>query len=560
MSTIVKDFKDIQDAVIEELKVQSDDTVTINRIKRLINSTYIQEVVPYSNWKWLYGNTRVVHKARYNSGSASVTPDSATVTLSTAPPVANGSYAGYFFAADGFSDIYVISAHTAGSTTVTLASTYQGNSASEATFKIWKDQINLPTDCKETTAVWHNYYVQPMEGMGLKKFREQQLLNPRQEAPPSIYYTGDYEDPSGGDETESDRYRVIKVYPAVYDKNVTINIDYIKEVTELTDDGDEPVMPMEDRIVLVYGTLARAWGSIARNTEMAQLAKGDYLAKLARMAGKVEDSNDNPQIKPSSTYVKARRAPRFQIFGARQSSSSTSGYTPLSYLEDVTINGATITGNVTVSSGITIDGVDISALSSDLSSHVADPDDAHDASAISNTAYGDISSTNVQASLQELDDEKVGKAASSTDNAVARFNGTGGDYIQNSSVIIDDSDNVTIPGNIVQGNMTQVPLASVTLTDNTASPTAAISVAVATATSWIVEYSLTRGTGNFETGTLWVSTDGTSIDGAGGGVTVGTLGVTFSYDISGGNGRILYTTTSTGTNVTMKYVLKRWLS
>lgn len=36
--------------------------------------------------------------------------------------------------------------------------------------------------------------------------------------------------------------------------------------------------------------------------------------------------------------------------------------------------------------------------------------------------------------------------ASATDNAVVRFNGTGGKTIQNSGVIIDDSDNVLVPG------------------------------------------------------------------------------------------------------------------
>lgn len=36
-------------------------------------------------------------------------------------------------------------------------------------------------------------------------------------------------------------------------------------------------------------------------------------------------------------------------------------------------------------------------------------------------------------------------------------------------------------------------------------------------------------------------------------VEVGTLGVTFSVDINGGNMRLLYTTTSTGTAATLKF-------
>jgi hypothetical protein len=39
----LKTFKDIIDAVREELKIQSTDTETINRIKRNINTLYISQ-------------------------------------------------------------------------------------------------------------------------------------------------------------------------------------------------------------------------------------------------------------------------------------------------------------------------------------------------------------------------------------------------------------------------------------------------------------------------------------------------------------------------------------
>lgn len=45
-------------------------------------------------------------------------------------------------------------------------------------------------------------------------------------------------------------------------------------------------------------------------------------------------------------------------------------------------------------------------------------------------------------------------AASSTDNAVVRFDGTSGKLLQNSGLIVDDSNNVTSPGTI---NGTTIP-------------------------------------------------------------------------------------------------------
>ena len=59
------------------------------------------------------------------------------------------------------------------------------------------------------------------------------------------------------------------------------------------------------------------------------------------------------------------------------------------------------------------------------------------------TPVGTISATNVQGAIAELDAEKLGGPGASTDNAVVRWDGTGGFLVQSSGVIVDDSDNVT---------------------------------------------------------------------------------------------------------------------
>ena len=57
------DFSDIYLAVMEELKLQTSDTTSLNRIKRMVNMIYLDEVVPASRWFWLYGNTSLTHQA-----------------------------------------------------------------------------------------------------------------------------------------------------------------------------------------------------------------------------------------------------------------------------------------------------------------------------------------------------------------------------------------------------------------------------------------------------------------------------------------------------------------
>ena len=553
MAYQVVDFQDIQDAIREELKVQSSDLVTMNRVKRVINQVYLQEVVPFARWKWLEGSYRVIHKARINTDTCQVTPNSDAVIFNTAPSASLGSFAGKKFAADGYNEIYIIATHTAGSVNFTLSGDYTGNLSLTAGYKIWTDVVNLPTDCRETVSVWHNFHSKPMEGVGQQKFRSLSLLNPRAESYPSLYYTADFYAPTSP-ETEDDRYRQMYLHPAVNKTDVTLQIDYIKELSALNLAGDEPAMPVEDRVVLVYGALARLWKSVNSDIDMAQLAQVDFKAKLARMSGKVEDSQDSPKLKPDSSYVRTRRASRFSPTGHSLAGvGGGSGYEQVTFLEDVTIKGATITANVTVSDGVTIDGVDISSISTGLSDHLADTVDAHDASAISFAAVGNIVATDVQAALLELDGDKVNGPGAVTDNAVVRFDSTSGTSVQNSVVIVSDTGVISQATGLVMDILT-----SATLTDNTGSPTAIFAEAFASYASFVIDYTLSRGTGNREVGTLYMLTDGTTSDVSGGGASIGTLGVAFTAAVNGSNVELKYTTTSTGTNVTMKYRITKW--
>lgn len=96
------------------------------------------------------------------------------------------------------------------------------------------------------------------------------------------------------------------------------------------------------------------------------------------------------------------------------------------------------------------------AAQGDIDDHIADTSAAHAASAISNTPSGNLTATDVQGALDELQTEIDGISgggtgdvvgpASSTDNAIARFHQTTGKIIQNSGVTVSDGDVVTASG------------------------------------------------------------------------------------------------------------------
>lgn len=562
------DFSDIYTAVLEELKVQSTDTTTLNRIKRMINMMYLDEVIPAARWWWLYGHTTVTHNEYYGAGTVSVTPLSTTVTLSTAPSSSygdSGSFLNYFFSIDGKNEIYRITAHTALSTTVTIDRPFNTELNTAANYKIWSDSVALPTDLRETVDVWHDHNRDKMMSRGLQEFRQVVAQDPKAESRPQHYATADFFDPSTGDsEAESDRYRQLKVYPSISQYKTLIKVDYMKEAAALDVAGDEPLMPIEDRIVLFYGALSLAWGSIGRNPEEAMRNRQLFDAKLARMMGKIQDSMDKPRLEPESRYILAKRAGRISPFGrGALSGGGQSSYTSPSYLENPTINGATVSGNITVNSGITIDGRDISADGAAFDAHIIDT--------TTHGTTGDIVGTS---DSQILTNKTIDSAYNTVSNivnanvsasaAIAKTKIAAGTV---SRVEVTDSSGLLVESAITSTELTFLddaePLASATLADNTAVATlvTGCSWAVASFNVATIEYSITRGAAIIEKGIINLASDGTSTAIAQGAVaSIGTTGVTFTADVNSSNMRLLYTTTSTGTAATMKFTVRKHLA
>ncbi len=310
MAEVLVTYGDIISSIREKLGVQSTDTLATNKIRRMVNEYYLDEVVPFKNWMWLQKTTQIVHSATYETGTVDVTPLSTTATLSTAPTGLN--FTGRSFSVNGSDQIYKVSAHTTSSTTVTISPAFQEDNDNAAAFKIWRGDINLPTEAKETVDVWHINFPKPLDGLGPQKFREKTTLEPKAEGFPLCYNTYDYFDPStsGDDETESDRYRVVRIHPAINTENCLLNVDYIQEADPLDDLTDEPLMPIGDRVVLFYGALANAYSVINRNEEMHDRYMIKAERKLARMAGNREEGQDVPRLSPSKKYINNIRRAR----------------------------------------------------------------------------------------------------------------------------------------------------------------------------------------------------------------------------------------------------------
>ena len=290
------DFEDIYTAVLELLKIQASDTTTIARIKRDINIGY-QDILGRYNFWWARSLVEMQTVAKRTTGTVNVTSGSANITFSSGP---SASVAGYQIKINGFQEVYTISTHTAAATAAVLAVPFLGTTDTVATYVLWKDFVELPTDCNETVMVAHQFVAQPLTSMGLTEFRRVSGQQPDREGVPLIYTTDDY---------NSSVKRRLRVWPAVYSTAITLDIDYMMDVARLDADGDEPAMPLKDRIVLYYYALSQAWAR-ERNDEKSIKYMQLYEGQVAKMISKGQDSSDSARISINKGYLQQKRMRR----------------------------------------------------------------------------------------------------------------------------------------------------------------------------------------------------------------------------------------------------------
>lgn len=537
------DFGEIIRAIRNELKIQAGDTESLNRIKQTVNLLYHDEIVPFKRWWWLHKTVDVQTIPFYADGTAAVTPTQAAVTLSVAPPMANGSLVGYYFSTETYAEVFTISAHTAGSASITLSKPYTGTLSTDASFKIWTDKLSLPIDLRESQEVRHDFLRVPMTGLGFQEFKRSLSGAPKASGRPTYFNVLDF---YNEDSLEDTRFRQIQIYPAVFDQTTTLHIDYVREVPWLDDDTDEPVIPVEDRIVLYYAALSQLWVSLMRNTEEAARNYQLYTAKLDRMAGKIEEGFDKPVIQPDSFYFRNKRGNRIRSASSRNftTASSGGGANIPTYAKNITIEGGTFTANMTASPGVLIDGRDLSVDGADLDAHVAASTDVH--------GVGPGNAVVGSGTTQTLTAKTIATASNTisdvTTSSVAIFNGLG--TLVGSTQI--DTTELSYLNDVT-------PLSTVALSDNQSSA-ANVVTWTATWTSIQLDYSILRGAANIESGRIIIVNDGTNAAIAQDAASLGTLGVTFTVDVSAGSVRLRYTSTSTGTAPSFKYKLNKWVA
>jgi hypothetical protein len=301
MSTVTLiDYSDLYTAICEELKVPTSDGVTLGRIKRDINMIYLDHVIPFKPraWWWLEQKQDVQTFLKITTGTVTVTNGSTAIAFSS-PPAA--SVAEYWFRVAGQSTIFKIATHTGGAAAATLDSPWQDTSASGKGFTLWKDHITLDSGIKEVVMVTHDRRPMPLDVRANVNFDEQRARNPGLEGYPFVYNATQ----ESGNAAAS-AARILRWWPAADNKITTLHVTGRKHASKLINDSDEPLMPVEDRIVIFYGACSRAWAR-ERNESEATKNWNLFQMKLAQMAGKSEDAPNVTEVSVDPDYLTRKR-------------------------------------------------------------------------------------------------------------------------------------------------------------------------------------------------------------------------------------------------------------
>lgn len=566
----LKTFADIVAAVREELGVQATDTVAVDRIKRDINSAYLNEVVPAERWNWLRKQLDVSTRPSFTTGSASVTKNSVTVTLSEIPTV---SYKGYWFSKKGSIVRHRILAHTANTSILTLETPYTDNTSTTSNFLIWSDEVPLPTDCAEIIEVTHDYQTVPVENRGLQEFRRVSTTRPQQEAKPQYYSTTGWLDPEPFDSvslpasasrSSDGRLKTITFAATVSSVSTGqfIRVSGASDSSYNTDDaivasvsgndikyigsGDAFESSVADTGITVEVRNQEIFGERYRNLlvwpavdSVVNVLHLDYISE----ARPLENDSDEPLIPYSDRIV---------LKYAGLASSWVKQRNP----EMADRNAGLFARKLQMMQGDTEDSIDKPQIKP---SREYIGRKRAQGRGFKNPVYGSFGFG------------PVGTGGSTTPTGTAdRAAVFGSDgRLQSSNITtteIEALDNVSsnIQAQIDALNAANtflddaLSLTTQTLSDNSSGTI--VTFPTATYDTIVLFYSVLRGTAR-ETGHITLATDGSSAAIAQGAIaSLGTSGVTLSADVSGANLRLNFSTTSTGSDATFKYKGHRWLS
>lgn len=317
-SNFIEDFEDIFTAAMNRLKIVVSNTTEKNKIKTYINEGQ-QELSGKKDWWWLYQYQRALQfPQKYNTGTTAPTLANATVEgNSTSWTGTNNVGTQNLLAEDlikfsGDEEIYEVKTVTDGDTiilgTLSANTVYLESTKTAASYEAYRYLLDLPTNFSTMLNVYQSadFPVLPMPE-GIRTFREIQFKGgfgfpfpATRNSPGRIAYYF-----IGGTESQ----KQLGIWPPLDTDDRTIYFDYKRRVTNLSSDGDEPLVPDEYRMYMVHFAVERYARYNLKNSTLAELAKADRAEVYSNMVADARQRKDadHPIFRVDLSMYRGRR-------------------------------------------------------------------------------------------------------------------------------------------------------------------------------------------------------------------------------------------------------------
>ena len=299
----IKTFLEMQDEVIRRERQDTDNDDVRDLIKGFINARY-QEVSGETKWRWkrVPRILKVINK--YTTGTVAVTNNNRLFTFTGSTLTSTMKHRRIKI--DGDQESYRIIAVDTSAGTAIIDNFYIGDTDTGLSFTIFKDDYGLAPDVEDIDDVTNHYSNFSIVRKSPEFIQEKFNKNPDAEGRPrfiTVDGTMNYEGValgSGSFVLGEDFLGVplsvkAKVFPAIADQDYSVPYVAVKRIVPLDADDDEPLMSVDDRIVLVFGALADLTATLKDATQQAYWERR-YEGKLKQMLTDNQETDDQLQL------------------------------------------------------------------------------------------------------------------------------------------------------------------------------------------------------------------------------------------------------------------------
>ena len=293
---------EIRDSIRRRVKGDSSDTFLLDTIDGFVSQRYAK-LCSETSWRWLKDYRDILVPAEYTTGTVTVVAESREVTgLGT---TWNADFVGRWMEIQGDDTVYKIVGRNS-ATVVQLSERVDRASAATLTYRIYQAEFGLWPDCDHVDEIWHDHLSRrhTVRAVTPDEYADLVSIDPDNSGKAQLFTrlgNKNYEgDPVGQDIIGYSFIGTplgpgLAVYPRRPDERYVLHVSYIRKVDFLSADTDQPLIPENDRWVLVEGGLSDTYAMLGNETATAYWNK-EYEKSVARMRRDNEETDNTARF------------------------------------------------------------------------------------------------------------------------------------------------------------------------------------------------------------------------------------------------------------------------